>query len=117
MSFFGCRGTRWVSTRLGEGGLPEPSVARLRIATPPPSSFCPGEGIVVRLTLSSHYLRAFFLPEGYYLRIIFGHPNPKLRGPTETPTPRAANIGWKALQTEQAVSYDRPRSFVAILDH
>jgi hypothetical protein len=38
-------------------------------------------------------------------------------GAAETRPRRAANIGWKALHTEQAVSYDRSRSFAAILDH
>ena len=40
-----------------------------------------------------------------------------LGGSAQTPRARAAIHGWEALQTEQAVSYNRSRSFVAILDH
>ena len=40
-----------------------------------------------------------------------------LRGAAQTPRARAAIHGWEALQTEQAVSYNRSRNFAAILDH
>jgi len=39
-----------------------------------------------------------------------------LGGSAQTPRARAAIHGWDALQTEQAVSYDRSRNFYALLE-
>jgi hypothetical protein len=43
-------------------------------------------------------------------------PRSELRGAAQTPRARAAIHGWSALQTEQAVTYDRSRNFYALLE-